>query len=480
MKPNSNHPSEPVVDRSISEDYYNSGMYVKMAHVVTNRAYWSFSIMVIVCVMTGVVLFNHYWSYEEDMYRKMNIFLRLDSTQTKAIDNTDTITFGIIKRNELIKGLQTKSILPIDSLGIINGENPISKRIRENYIDNHIESAYISIPLLGIKVSVNDILIVMSVTFLILSGWLFFCIRAENFTIGKILSLNQAKRIDIRRRIFYDICFNNMLFPTTQRKKAYSDLSNIAKSLREELKDIPIKTRRRKWRNDAVCLIFFIPFAIMSFNLLSHYIDISNILSSDKEYKTIEYKTKGQTKIFYIDDSKTARMDFNDVNITTENPYNTYLYWILGISTCCVIALFFPCRATYRCQKGTSRVLYHFKQRFKHDDDCQKLIDYYKLGESKATIQVVTMNSKAIFSNKQQYDKYKEDVAQAYSMENGFYFLTHSGDWNEVNRLKAELSKNYNYDNNSPDIHFGEATEKKEYFIFLKKHGEEINNNVNI
>jgi hypothetical protein len=469
MKTNPNYPPEPVVDKSISEDYYNSGMYVKMAHVVTNRAYWSFTVMTIVCIMTGVVLFNHYWSYEEDMYRKMNIFLRLDSNRTKVTDDTTTITFGTIKRDELIKALKAGSILPIDSLGIIEGENPISKRIRENYIDNHIESAYISIPLLGIKVSVNDILIVMSVTFLILSVWLFFCIRAENFTIGKILSLNQTKSIAIRRRIFYDICFNNMLFPTTQRKKAYSALSKTTKSLKEELNDIPIKTKRPKWRNDRVCLIFFIPFAIMSLNLLSHYIDISNLIKNDKEYKTIEHKTKYQTKIYYIDDSKTARMDFNDVNVVTKNPYNTYLYWILGISTCFVIALFFPCWATYKCQKGTSKILYHFKQRFKHDDDCQKFIDYYNLGASKATIQVVSTDSKAIFSSRQKYNKYKDDFAQKYSMENGFYFLTHSGINKEVNRLKEDLAKNPNYDNNSPDILFGGETVKKEYFIFLKK-----------
>jgi hypothetical protein len=465
MKQTSDDLLKPIVDRLISEDYYDSDIYIKMAHVVTNRAYWAFSIMTIVCLMTGVVIFNHYWSYEENMYRKMNIFLRLDNPTKDASADKTMMRFGKIAQDSLIKELRAERILPIDSLCEIKGENPISKRIRENYIDNHIESAYISIPFVGIKVSVNDILLVMSFTFFILAMWLFLCIRAENLTIGKILSLSQPKGINIRRRIFYGICFNNMFFPTTQRKKVYSELSKTAKSVREELNDIPIKTKRHKWRNDVVCFIFFVPFVIMSINLLTHFDDITNITGKNKEYTTIEYKNQK----YYINDAKTAGIDFKNVNIESVNdPYNKYLWWIFGFSTCFVIALFYPCFRTYRCQKGTSRVLYHFKQRFKHDDDCVKSITRHQLKESEADIQVVAMDSKAIFSDRHKYDTYKDVVAQRYNEENGFYLLTHSGDIKEVIRLKEYLAEKYNYRNSSEDISLEDATDK-EYFIFLKK-----------
>ncbi|MDR1199775.1 MAG: hypothetical protein LBK94_12330 [Prevotellaceae bacterium] len=471
MKTELNHQSEPIVDRSISEDYYNSDMYVKMAHVVTNRVYWSFTVMTIVCIMTLVVLFNHYWSYEEHLYKKMNVYLRLNDRQDKtntANITKDTILFGNITQDELINKLNAGKILPIDSLGLIKEENIISEKIRESYIDNHIESSYIAIPILGIKVGVNDILIVMGITFLILSLWLFVCIRAENFTIGKILSLNQTKNINIRRYIFYGICFNNMFFPTTQRRKEYSALSNISKSLMDELKDIPGKAKRSKWRNSWVCLIFFIPVAIMAFNLCIHINDVSSLTSDNKNYKTIEYKAQK----YYINDSKMARMDFKDVNVKTENdPYDKYLWWILGVSTCFVFSLFYFCKATYKYQIGTSKVLYHFKQRFKHDDDCMKGIERYKLKESKATIQVVSIDSKTIFSNKNKYNECKNEFKRKYSIENGFYLLTHSGYINEVDRLRSELSKKeeYNYENNPGVVHFGQETNKKEYFIFLKK-----------
>jgi hypothetical protein len=470
------HLLKPSVDKSISEDYYNADMYIKMAHIVTSRAYWAFSVMAVVCIMTLVVLFNHYYSYEEYMYKKMNILLRLNNPTKDTLDKNvtkNTVTFGTVSQSELIKELKAGNIFPLDSLSFIKGENPISKRIRENFISNHIEASYISIPILGIKVSVNDILFVMSFTFLILSAWLYLCIRSENFTVGKILSLNQTKNIDIRRYIFYGICFNNMFFPTTQRRKAYSTLSNIAKSLCEELKDIPIKSKRPKWRNEIVFWIFFIPLVIMVMNLCIHCFDILSVISDNKEYTTIKYNIrendKDTTKTYFINDSKIARMDSNDVNICNKkDPYRKYLWWIFGISASCVFALSGPCYKSYRYQKGTSKVLYHFKQRFKHDDDCHKCIDYYQLKESRATIQVVATNSKTIFSAHRKYQEYKKSFVQKYSMENGFYFLTHSGDRNEVNRLKDELSKNSNY-SNAVDIYTGDETNKKEYFIFLEK-----------
>jgi hypothetical protein len=464
------------IDRSVSEDYYSADMYIKMAHVVTHRAYWAFTVMTVVCIMTAVVLFNHYFSYEEYLYKKMNVLLRLNDSTKYAEDRKDTITYRTISQNELIKKLKTKDILPLDSLGLIKGEseNPISKKIRENYINNHIESSYISIPILGIKVSVNDILIVMSFTFLVLSAWLFLCIRSENFTVGKILSLNQTKSINIRRYIFYGICFNNMFFPTTKRKRAYSTLSNIAKSLDEELKDIPIKSSRSKWKNEIVCWIFFIPFLIMFANLCIHCCDISNVTSDNKKYTIIQYKTcengKDTIKTYFLNDSKIARMDFNDVNISNnKDPYTLYVWWIFWISVCSVVVLLKPCYSTYKYQKGTSKILYHFKQRFKHDDDCHKCIDHHQLEDSKATIQVVAINSKMIFSADEKYNYYKDKFAQKYSMKEGFYFLTHSGDKKEVKRLKEELSKNSNYDNSKDIYEDGEETNKKEYFIFLKK-----------
>ncbi|MDR1984399.1 MAG: hypothetical protein LBQ28_06220 [Prevotellaceae bacterium] len=499
-----NLPKSGIINKSISEDYYNADMHIKMAHVVTNRTYWAFSVMIVVIVMTVVVLFNHYYSYEEQMYKKMNILLRVNNLDTqgslKIANDTltmksdsmivETIIFSEITRDSLIKRLNAGTILPIDSLGRIEekNQNPISQAIRENYIRNHIESAYISIPLLGIKFGVNDILVLMSIAFLVLSIWLYLCIRSENFTIGKILSLSQTKSIDIRRYIFYGICFNNMFFPTTQRSKPYNALSNISKSLSEELNEIPVKMKKRpRWTRILLSYVFFIPFIIMALNIAIHRWDILNILGKD-EYTTIKYKNRE----YYTNDSKTARLDFKDENIKTggDDPYKKYLDIVFWFSAALIVLIGYCCHKTWVYQNGTNKVLYRFKQRFKHDDDCLKNIDRYQLRHKPANIQVVSVDSKIFFfynnklinkifsltykfkKMKDEFARQKDEFAREYSIEKGFYLLTHSGDDNEVERLKDNLST-LNYKNN-PDIHFGFGTYYKEYFIFLKTNESKV------
>jgi hypothetical protein len=487
-KDESANDTKKCVDKSITTEYYNADMYVKMAHVVTNRTYWAFSIMIIVSIMTIVVLFNHYLSYEEHFIKKMNVLLRVsDSTNNNATKNKiDTIVFGRMGQSELLEALKLKdtinSILPIDSLKLMLPEkqNPFSKEIREQYIRNHIDASYISIPIIGIKISINDILILMGLAFLILAGWLYLCIRSENFTIGKALSLSKNKSIDIRRYIFYGICFNNMFFPTTQRKQAYSELSNITKSLIEELEDFRVKTKKkykkwwlikwgiRLWRGK-LNLAFFIPLIIMIVNLYIHQQDIRSLVDESKTYTTIKY----DNNTYYINDSKIARFDFKDENIHNEkDPYKTYLWWIFSIALGLTVFTCYYCWKTYKYQLGTTNILYHFKQRFKHEDDCEKNIDYHKLQNKPADVQIVTIDTKIIFSGATCIKALKYHFAKKYDTQNGYYLLTHSGDKNEIDRLIEYLENSgYKYEKDSTENtgthHLGDEKDDIEYFILL-------------
>ena len=326
-----------TVTQSISENYYVADMHVRMAHKATGRTYWAFSATIVAVVATITVLFNHYWSYEELMFKKMNIFLREGIGETNSdFSKKDTILFGQIKQDELIESLKKNEIKDLETLEF--GEpNPISKSIREHYIRNHIDSMYITIPLFGIKISVNDILILMGLTFLVLAIWLFFCIRSENFTIGKIVSLNQNTDVNIRSYVFYGICFNNLFFPTTQRFTPYRYLYKKSDSFDEELKEIPTK-KRQKRNSYHKHFIFFIPTIIMIGNFIFHIDDITSKIFDEKKYTTVEYKNEK----YFIDDAKTARFDFHDYNIATEDndPFKKHLNIILIISSILTICIF--------------------------------------------------------------------------------------------------------------------------------------------
>jgi hypothetical protein len=460
-------------DQSIFEDYYNSDMYIKMAHITTARSYWAFSVMIAVAVMTFTVLFNHYYSYDKAVLKQANIYLRNDHgiAHLSGESSSDTALFKTIG----------------------NGLNPISDEVRKNIIRNYIDANYITVPILGIKISIDDVMLLMGITFCILSCWLFYCIRSENLTIGKILSLNQNKRIDIRRYIFYGICFNNMFFPTTQRHRPYKELSKVNKSLNEELDDIPRKKARKKWKNELLSYIFFLPIVIMGMCFAHHIPEIYRMDSDKKDLITVEYEGEKYT----INNAKIA--SFDSKGHVNYDGSNQELKRILYISCLITLLTFYQCYRTVIYQKGTNRILYDFKKRFKHEDDCLKNIENNKLENVKNELVVIVLAQKIVFSAKKCFQKYKEDFIIKYNQKNKYYFLTHtSGKDGEINKIKGFLTDGSNkylpegfkpptdfkeFDN-SRDINSyyclfrrkmikwfcktGKPTRKKEYFLFLK------------
>ena len=489
-----------TVTQSVSEDYYVADMQVRMAHKVTGRTYWAFLATIVAVVITIIVLFNHYLSYEELMFKKMNIYLRevIGATDSDSIKNSDsiikdTLFFTPISEKELLNWLEKNEIKDFDTLKFGNG-NPISQQIREHYIRNHIDSMYIIIPLFGIKISVNDILILMGLTFLVLAIWLFFCIRSENFTIGKIISLNQHKEINVRSYIFYGICFNNLFFPTTQRLKPYKNLHESSHTLVEELEKIPT-IKRKKRRAVHKHAIFFIPTIIMIITLSLDRYDIKRKIFDEKDYTMVEYKNEK----YFIDDAKTARFDFHDYNIATEDndPFKKHLNIILIISSILTICIFLMALQTCKYQIGTNHILYLFKQRFKHDEDCQKNMKFHehKLENKTKEIHVTDIDSRVVFTQRNCYKKYTDRFAADYDIANNYYLLTNTGSINEAKRIvKRQISilniekyegihyefdykacannENFNCKKNPYTFDLKICADKersnKEYFIFIK------------
>lgn len=459
--------SEALISNSSQEDYYRADMYISMAHKVTSRSYWAFSAMVVISVVTCIVLFNHYLSYDQQVFRKANIHLR-DYAKADSIQQVRNKSLTYL--NTFSGKEDTTSRANFETIPFIENVNPISDDIRKNVTRNYIDSIYITIPLLGVKISSNDILILMGIAFFVISCWLFICIRSENFTVGKILSLNQGKNIAMRRYIFYGICFNNMFFPTTQRHNPYENLSEPYKQLNLELKEMPekVKTNRRNYMH----LIFFIPVLVMSVCIILHINDVNNIIKNDQA-KVVKYGDKE----YVLKDSKVAALDFQDVRLEN-NDYTLPYFRIIFISAITLTVLtFFASYKSYRYQKGTSNILYQYKRKYKHEDDCVKSIGYNNLLGKKTQVEIKVLDKRYIFCRDKLFreGKHKEclkirnEFAEKYSEKNGYYYLTRTGDRDEALRIVELLT---NSDNSTIIDGFIPAKMPDDVIEFVVKNGE--------
>jgi len=268
----------------------------------------------------------------------------------------------------------------------------------EEFTKQSLKLEYINIPIIGITISVEDFFLIMSFTFFLLSWFLKYTIKAENLTTGKILTIFNKKSIELKELIFYGIVFNNLFFPTTQRKKPYDKLTESEKILANIVNDMPDKSSP-KFRN-SLNWIYFVPTIVCGINL-----------------------------IMYV------------VGVVSFNLTGTFLWYfiIIGlIGFLCGSGVFIYNKKTYKFQKGTNKILHNFKQCFKHDYDIIKNIKGSDFVEKEKEMVVAKVNSDVIYDKK--YSVRKEEFCKKY--ENDYLILTHTGDNIELERILKFIKEN--------------------------------------
>jgi hypothetical protein len=72
-------------------------------------------------------------------------------------------------------------------------------------VEAWVDSQWVSIGLLGIRVGVSDVAVLGSLGLLVSSVWFFFAVRRENHGIGTLLDDTQSSPEEIREMVFYSI-----------------------------------------------------------------------------------------------------------------------------------------------------------------------------------------------------------------------------------------------------------------------------------
>jgi len=307
-----------------------------------------------------------------------------------------------------------------------------SRSQAEEFEKQSLKLEYINIPIIGITISVEDFFIIMSFTFFLLSWFLKYTIKAENLTIGKILTIFNKKSVDLKELMFYGIVFNNLFFPTTQRKKPYEKLKEIEKTLTNVVNDMPDKSSP-KFKN-SLNWIYFVPTVICGVNLIMYV------------WGVVSFNLAGTFLWYFI---------------------------IIGfIGLICGAGVFRYNLKTYQYQKGTNKILHEFKQNFKHDKDIKNNID----NSVEKEMVVAIVNSDVIY--KKEYNDRKKEFCNKY---NDYFLLTHTSDNKELDRILKLIKENpdkffkNNYkkpiqkEDDKEFINDGKS-EYIENFIFIKKY----------
>lgn len=83
--------------------------------------------------------------------------------------------------------------------------NEVTRKLEEESLSAWIRSHTISVPLFGINVGADDIPELGSLSLLIITAWLYSCVKRDNQTIGLLLIDSKDQPIELRDLIIYGI-----------------------------------------------------------------------------------------------------------------------------------------------------------------------------------------------------------------------------------------------------------------------------------
>jgi hypothetical protein len=142
-------------------------------------------------------------------------------------------------------------------------ESQVTEEVQRQIIKEWVESSFISVPILGIKVGIFDGSVFGSIALLIISVWFFLSIRRENHVIGFLLMDTKEKLPEVRKEIYHGIA-SYMLFANITRKDQPI----------EDLHEKPREHRLDSLMRIAFKILVFLPSFVIAFLIISDILTV--------------------------------------------------------------------------------------------------------------------------------------------------------------------------------------------------------------
>lgn len=173
------------------------------------------------------------------------------------------------------------------------GEPTRVAEAQRRLIENWIDSGFMTISLLGIKLHVVDASFIGSLALTILMLWLWFYMRRENHVIGKALYLAMDSEDSIRKCVYYGITSMNVFSTMSNNDDPVTSLHIVDN--RSTLPGV------RK----AFTALYYLPTIVIASMLVCDVLSIEVLWSA---FRT-NYKPVGATSLTHVDIIKIAFMD---------------------------------------------------------------------------------------------------------------------------------------------------------------------------
>jgi len=137
-------------------------------------------------------------------------------------------------------------------------ESEVTEEVQHQIIKEWVESSFISVPILGIKVGIFDGSVFGSIALLIISIWFFLSIRRENHVIRFLLRDTKGKSSRVKKEIYHGIASYMLFANITREDQPIEDLDE----------------KHRKHRPDSLMrmafkILVFIPSFAITFLIIS-------------------------------------------------------------------------------------------------------------------------------------------------------------------------------------------------------------------
>lgn len=370
---------------SEEREFKMAELYVQAARTTTKRCYWAYSALLLVCITAGLTFYNEYFSYTEKIIK------------TSGIALSDPV------KNKYISLLSRSDVYTPEDVSFYENKNLIFETLWEELVKEWVETQFISIPLLGIKLSTSDVMALMSFLFIIIMAWCYYCIRSENFAVGKVLiSTQYSKHLDVKRYVFYGICFNNIFFPTTTRDIPYRRLK-YTKNVSDEIIGRQEKiNHNNKWivkfKKYIPKILFLLPVIILSIDIVMHACDLYMLDSTDNNcFKELVENPNNQDAIdkakavvlknkiviegssIHYNNDKIFRIGFpHGITNMMKKGSTSMIWYSLILTSISLILVIIMMHRIFKYLNGTNKTLLEYRNMIKCDESKTKLKSIFR------------------------------------------------------------------------------------------------------
>ncbi len=95
---------------------------------------------------------------------------------------------------------------------------------QKRLLDMWVDSGYLSVPIIGVKLHISDAAFLGSIALAILTLWLFYAMRRQNHLIGRSLRMATRSSEDVRLFIYYGLTSYNIFTTITTSDFAISTI----------------------------------------------------------------------------------------------------------------------------------------------------------------------------------------------------------------------------------------------------------------